>query len=166
MKSWYLVYSKPKQEELAKEHLERQGYTIYLPMAVIRRKRRGKSVRVIEAMFPRYLFINLSNKTDDWRPIRSTVGVSSLVRFGMEPAKVPQILIDILMARENEKGIHDLPVQDFQTGQKVMISEGPFEGYEAIFTSHEANERVSLLLKFAEKSIKLLLKQDFIESSF
>jgi len=163
MKNWYLMHTKPKQETVAKDNLERQDYPVYLPMADVRRKRRGKSVRVVEAMFPRYLFIHLSEKTDDWGPIRSTMGVSSLIRFGIEPAKIPQILIDALIARENSEGIHELPVKDFEQGQKVVISEGPFEGYEAMFTSHEPKERVLLLLKLAGKAVKIRLKQDLIE---
>lgn len=163
MKSWHLIHTKPRQEELAKEHLERQNYSVYLPMAVVRRKRRGKSVRVVEAMFLRYLFIHLSNETDDWGPIRSTIGVSSLIRFGIEPAKIPQTLIDALIARENSEGIHELPVKDFEHGQEVVISEGPFEGYEALFATYEPKERVSLLLKIAGKTVKIQLKQDLIE---
>jgi len=163
MKSWYLIHTKPKQESIAKENLERQDYSVYLPMAIVRRKRRGKSVRIIDAMFPRYLFINLSEQTDDWGPIRSTIGVSSLIRFGLEPAKIPQLLIDALIERENPEGIHELPVKDFEQGQKVVISEGPFEGYEALFATHESNERVSLLLKIAGQTAKIQLKQDIIE---
>ncbi len=163
MKNWYLIHTKPKQESIAKENLERQDYSVYLPMAVVRRKRRGKSVRIIDAMFPRYLFINLSEQTDDWGPIRSTIGVSSLIRFGLEPAKIPQLLIDALIERENPEGIHELPVKDFEQGQKVVISEGPFEGYEALFATHESNERVSLLLKIAGQTAKIQLKQDIIE---
>jgi len=132
-------------------------------MIETRRKQRGKSIRVIDAMFPRYLFINLNDKTDDWGPIRSTVGVSSLVRFGVEPAKIPQMLIDDLISKENDDGVHDLPVKDFEQGQEVVISEGPFEGYEALFATHEPKERVSLLLKIAGKTIKIQLKQDLIE---
>lgn len=163
MKNWYLIHTKPKQESIAKENLEKQDYPVYLPMAIIRRKRKGKSVRVIEAMFPRYLFINLSEQTDDWGPIRSTIGVSSLIRFGLEPAKIPQLLIDALIERETPEGIHELPVKDFEQGQKVVISEGPFEGYEALFATHESNERVSLLLKIAGQTAKIQLKQDIIE---
>src|SRR3990170_842183 len=93
MKCWYLIQTKTCQERLARENLERQGYTIYLPFAEIRRRRRGKTIRVIDPMFPRYLFIYLSDETDDWRPIRSTLGVTTLVRFGQVLAKVPGNLI-------------------------------------------------------------------------
>ena len=66
MKSWYLIYSKPRGEELAKTHLERQGYEVYLPLILGRIKRRGRTEKSIQPMFPRYLFIHLSDQTDDW----------------------------------------------------------------------------------------------------
>lgn len=163
MKHWYLIHTKPNQEELAKNHLEDQRYRIYLPMAFTRRKRRGKAVRLVNAMFPRYLFIYLNDTTDDWGPIRSTIGVSTLVHFGLSPAKIPSDLIDALKERENSEGIHDLPHRAFEKGQKVIISEGLFEGYEAVFTSRDSQERVTLLLKIVENSVKIQLKQDFIE---
>ena len=77
MKSWYLIYSKAREEKLAQEHLERQGYEIYLPLILARIKQRGRTKKSIQPMFPRYLFIYLSDQTDDWRPIRSTIGVSN-----------------------------------------------------------------------------------------
>ena len=163
MKSWYLIHTKPKQETIAKDNLERQDYIVYLPMAVIRRKRRGKTARVIEAMFPRYIFIHLSEQTDDWGPIRSTLGVSSLIRFGIEPAKISQTLIDALRAREDSEGIHELPVKDFEQGQKVVISEGLFEGYEAIFKSKSGQQRAMLLLNIAQKLSNIQIDIDKIE---
>ncbi len=89
MRAWYLVYSKPQQERVALENLERQGFTAYLPLVRARRRRQTRVVHVIEPMFPRYLFVNLSDLTDDWGPIRSTIGVSNLVRFGNEAARAP-----------------------------------------------------------------------------
>ena len=69
MKNWYLIYTKPHKEQLARENLERQGYEIYLPMARLRRRRMGKGATRIEPLFPRYLFIHLDAKTDNWSPI-------------------------------------------------------------------------------------------------
>ena len=57
---WYLLTTKPRQEYIAVENLERQGYQIFLPL-LQSRKRRGTEMRaVIEPMFPRYLFIYLN----------------------------------------------------------------------------------------------------------
>ena len=87
--AWYLLYSKPRQEGVAVENLKRQGYETYLPLIRTRRRRQGQYVSLVEPMFPRYLFIHLSDQTDNWGPIRSTLGVSGLVRFGDLPAQVP-----------------------------------------------------------------------------
>ena len=59
MKSWYLIQAKPKSEQLAKENLERQGFETYLPLILGRTKKRGKTIKSIQPMFPRYLFIYL-----------------------------------------------------------------------------------------------------------
>lgn len=163
MKSWYLIYTKPKQEHLAKENLERQGYQIYLPLAPVRRRRGGRTIRVIDSMFPRYLFIFLSDKTDDWRPIRSTIGVSTLVKFGQIPARIPDTLINILKEREDQEGIQKIPDQDYQVGDKIRIAEGMFEGYEGIFECRSGKDRVILLLNIAEKYARLEMSPSQIE---
>lgn len=165
MKAWYLIQSKPRQEYLAQENLERQGYGTYLPVTTVRRRRRGKSFSEVGPMFPRYLFIHLSEKTDDWRPIRSTFGVSNLVRFGQTPARVPDYLINNIRVREDETGLCILPERDFKKGDKVRIAEGPFEGYEAIFQSKTARDRVSLLLQVIQNSINIVVDQRLIEPS-
>ncbi len=163
IRSWYLIHSKPNQETTAKENLERQGYETYLPLIPTRRKKRGKSIKVIAPMFPRYLFIYLSNKTDNWGPIRSTLGVSTLVRFGMEPAKVPDDFVKLLKDRETDEGFHPVEKKEYIEGEKVFIAEGPFEGYEAVFSYKEANDRVVVLLKIAENYVKLKLERAAIE---
>ena len=163
MKSWYLIQTKTRQERLAQENLERQGYETYLPFAEIRRRRRGRTVRVVDPMFPRYLFIQLSDETDDWRPIRSTLGVTTLVRFGQVPARIPDNLIASLRNRENEQGVQVIATPEFQSGTKIRIAEGPMEGYEGIFQSQTSKERVTILLQIAEKTISVQLTPDQIE---
>lgn len=162
-RSWYLIHAKPSQEHIAQENLERQGYETYLPLTSLLRKVRGKSVRKIGPLFPRYLFIHLSDQIDNWGPIRSTLGVAALVRFGMEPAKVPERLIRNLKAEESEPGIHPIKQQEFEKGDNVRIAEGPFEGYEAIFSAKDSNDRVLILLKIAENFAKLKIEAQSIE---
>ena len=164
MKSWYLIYCKPQEERIAKDNLERQGYTVYLPLVSVRRRRKGKTVRIVDPHFPLYLFIYLSDQTDDWGPIRSTIGVSSLVRFGQVPAQIPVSLIEGLREREDSDGVQELPEQGFKIGDKVRIAEGVMEGFEAIFQCHKSNDRVILLLKIAENTAKIEIESNQIEA--
>lgn len=153
-KRWYLVYAKPQKEELARVNLERQGYPTYLPMMRTPRKRMGRRVIRVEPMFPRYLFIHLDTESDNWAPIRSTLGVANLVRFGMYPSPVPDDLVAALRNREDTSGVQDIPLHTFETGQKVRIEEGPFMGYEGIFLARTSQERVMVLLDIVGKSAR------------
>lgn len=163
MKSWYLIQTKPKSEQIAKENLERQGFEAYLPFILGSVKRRGKIAKSIQPMFPRYLFIYLSDKTDDWGPIRSTLGVSALVRFGITPAKVPDNLIEGLKESVNTQGFHELPIKPMSKGDKLLIVEGPFEGYEATLFSQKTDDRLVVLLKIAENFVKVKIEQSHTE---
>ena len=109
------------------------------------------------------MFIHLSDKSDDWRPIRSTFGVSTLVRFGMTPAKIPDKLIQELKQREDANGFQIVPIKKINTNDKVRIAEGPFEGYEGIYESNSSKDRVIVLLKIAENTTKIQIELDKLE---
>lgn len=153
-RKWYLVYAKPRQEALAKANLERQGYEIYLPLLRTPRRRLGRRVIQIEPMFPRYLFIRLDKIRDNWAPIRSTFGVSRLVRFGAEPTPVPDDLVAALQSRDDQSGVQDRPLHEFKHGEPVRIEEGPFVGYQGIFLAKSSRERVVVLLNIVGKHAK------------
>lgn len=163
MQAWYLIYSKPRQEQVALENLLRQGYGAYMPLIRASKLRQRRRLSAIQPMFPRYLFIHLSDSTDDWGPIRSTKGVVNLVRFGAIPAKVPNDLIVTLRGREDESGLQVLPESDFRHGDRVRISEGVMAGYEAIFQARTGRERVVLLLDVAGKSVRAQVSAHDIE---
>jgi len=160
---WYLLYSKPRQERIALENLDRQGYEAYLPLLRQRRRRQRRLLTTVEPMFPRYLFIHLSPESDDWGPIRSTVGVANMVRFGLHAARVPEGLVHTLQAREDEHGVQQLPVPDFRPGDRVRICEGVMAGYEAIFHARTGKERVMLLLEIAGKTARIQVGAGDIE---
>ena len=59
--TWYLIYTKPRQEAIALTNLSRQGFECYLPMLKVEKIRQRKTALVTETMFPRYLFIQESS---------------------------------------------------------------------------------------------------------
>ena len=163
MKGWYLIYSKPRQERLALENLKRQGYEAYLPLIRQRRRRKVQYLTMVEPMFPRYLFVHLSTEDENWGPIRSTIGVTHLVRFGNAPARVPDDLIATLTAQEDAEGIQELPKAELKRGEKVRIVKGAMAGYEAIYNAQTGKERVVLLLEIVGRSAPVEIGADSIE---
>lgn len=150
---WYLVHTKPRLEQTALTHLERQGYRCYLPMLQVEKVRRGKAAIVSEPMFARYLFVRLdtSGQGQSWTPIHSTVGVSRLVRFGSQPARADDALIELLQSREGALPAATL----FDPGETVVVTHGPFAGIEAIYQSSDAERRAMILLEILSKPVSL-----------
>jgi transcriptional antiterminator RfaH len=165
-KSWYLVYTKPAQEKVALVNLERQGYQAYLPRIRQVRKRQGRQVEVIDPLFPRYLFIHLDTHTDNWGPIRSTLGVASLIRFGKEPARVPDSLIYFLRASENQEGLHEWNKSTLKEGDRVRVAEGAFQGYQGILLVRSSRERVIVLLDIAGRQVRTQASVAQIEADY
>ncbi len=148
---WYLVHTKPRQEQTALEHLERQGYSCYLPLLSCERKRAGSVGIASEALFPRYLFISLEQTAEakSWGPIRSTRGVSRLVSFGAQPAPVDARLIEAL--RQREAAQRKEPIKLFTTGDRVGFSDGVFAGLEAVYQNPDGESRALVLIELLSR---------------
>ena len=82
MTPWFVVYTHAGAEETASGHLQRQGYQVYLPHLVKRRRHARHTDFVRAPLFPRYLFVSWDQLRERWRPILSTVGVCNLLRQG------------------------------------------------------------------------------------
>lgn len=155
---WYLLQCKPREVFRAVGHLHNQGYEAFAPTLSREVVRRGKRETVVEPLFPHYCFVLLSDVADNWAPIRSTRGVTRLVRFGELPLAVPETVMVALQAREAaiQTGI-TAPQALFEPGQQVTISDGPLAGLEAVFEARDGDERVILLLKLLHQQQRVHL---------
>jgi transcription elongation factor/antiterminator RfaH len=160
IESWYLVHTKAHQENTAITNLQRQNFRCYMPMLYVEKVRRGKPVVVAEPMFPSYVFVQLDTsdniKGQSWSPIRSTLGVRDLVKFGGHPAKVDADLITALHEREQLQQSN--PQALFAAGDKVVITDGPFAGIEAIYQTADAEQRSMILLSMLNKPVAMLIE--------
>ena len=150
---WYLVHTKPRQEKSALENLERQGYQCYLPILPSEKICQGRLMVTDEPLFPRYLFIRLGrgDSAKSWAPIRSTKGISRLVSFGVEPAKVDDGLIELL--RAHEASAQGEPERLFKPGERVRLTEAPFAGIEGIYQMADGERRAMVLIELLSKPV-------------
>lgn len=155
MQHWYLVHTKPQQERRAFDNLQRQGYPCFLPLVPVESFRRGRLAVVEQALFPRYLFIQLDDgfHARAWGPVRSTLGVTRLVSFGLQPARVPDALIAQL--RQQLQDLTAAPQPLFRPGQPVRITQGPFAGLEAIYQMPDGEERAIVLLTLLQRECRV-----------
>jgi transcriptional antiterminator RfaH len=153
--NWYVIHTKPRQEQRALSNLQQQGYQCYFPMIAIEKLSRERLHVIEEPLFPRYLFISLdaSRYGQNWSPIRSTWGVSGLVSFGGEPAKVNSGLIDLL--RQQEHGLSEGPQRLFSAGESLVVAEGPFAGLQAVYQMASGENRAMVLIELMGKSAQM-----------
>ena len=163
--NWFAVYTKPRQEHIAREHLERQGFRCFLPMAANPYQRRTERRTRIEPLFPRYLFLHAVPDQQSLGPVRSTRGVCSLVRFGARLATLPErVIASILRQRDPESGLVKLEPVPVAVGDRVRVYDGPFAGIEGIFRERKGKNRALLMMSMlgTESTVEvdaLLLKR-------
>ncbi|MBF0132334.1 MAG: transcription/translation regulatory transformer protein RfaH [Magnetococcales bacterium] len=146
MNHWYVVHTKPNQEQVARNNLINQGYTCFFPKVRVMRLRRNKRAPVAVPFFYSYLFINLDIENTNIGPIRSTFGVRGLVRFGGYYPVISDDFINQLYAMADAGDILSLPAKEFEPNQVVQIKGGPLCGYEAIFLAKNNKERALILI--------------------
>ena len=145
---WYALRSKSRKEDAVWRQLQTQGYEVFYPC--LRVHPVNPRSRKIVPYFPGYLFVEVDLEQSgisvfQWMP--HTVG---LVNFGGEPSIVPENLILAIQKRVDEINAAGGEIFDgLKPGETVWISDGPFQGYEAIFDGRlPGSERVRVLLEF------------------
>jgi transcriptional antiterminator RfaH len=164
--SWYVVQTHPHAEGKAASHLERQGYSVYLPRH-LKRRRHARRVDVVAApLFPRYLFVAMDLMTQRWRSVQSTIGVARLVCSGEEPAVLPAAVIKELRSRENEAGFVQLDLRSkFAPGDKIRVVEGAFTTCLGLFDGMADRERVAILLDLLGRKVRVVLDGEAITAA-
>jgi len=139
---WYVLHSKPHKEDLLLDQLLIRKVDVYYPR--IRVKTVNPRSRKIRAYFPGYLFINVDLEQIPVSNLAWIPGASRLVCFDGEPASIPDSMLSVLKKKVdsiNAAGGEFL--EAIQSGDRVVISNGPFKGYEGIFDMRlDGNERV------------------------
>lgn len=163
MKRWYAIYSKPREEERAAEHLHRQGCEVFLPL-YLKRRRHARRVETVPApLFPRYFFVHVDPALLGWSTIRSTRGVVDIVQNGSGPVAVADSMIEQVRRREDANGYIVLkPQAGIQRGAKIRIESGPFADIDAIFEAQRDEDRVLALLSLLGRKVMVSLPADAV----
>jgi len=146
--SWYCARTQPKHEHIAAANLSRRlGLEVFHPRLKIERATRRGPVRVVEPLFPCYIFVRcqIERSIDD---IRYVSGVSSLVHFGQQ---IPAVADEVIEELRQCFGVGEpMAVEDpIYPGAEVTVAEGAFMGSSGVvFRVMPARQRVQILLDF------------------
>jgi transcriptional antiterminator RfaH len=156
---WYVAHTKPRQEELALANLSRQGYSAYLPrLKVLKTLRSGRGF-AFQPLFPRYLFLQPAHTQHSLAPVRSTKGVTSLVRFGGLLAVLRPETVERIRTFERAQHVADANELDgLQPGKTVVITAGPLAGLQGL-VALVARERVTVLMRLLGEDTRVTVNR-------
>ena len=162
---WYVAYTKPKLEFVALSNLAQQGFEAYLPLFKKFKKTEQGPVALFEPMFPRYILFRPTRAGQSISVVRSTKGVSNIVRFGFEPALLADEMVQKIrqMAKDREQAtIEDL--NQLKVGQAVRLKHTALGAIEGL-VHNVSSKRVAVLLEIMGRPTVVQVEHHQIESS-
>ncbi len=130
MKRWYVVNTKPRNEDRAAMNLSNGGIEVLAPKLKLRKFKEGKFVHVVEPMFPGYIFVQF-HPVDEFRMVKYARGVKTIVQFGGRIIPLQDEVIEFIRTKL-ENGVASVEKQKIGKGEKILIKDGPFKGFSGI----------------------------------
>ncbi len=160
---WFVVYSLMCREEMARCHLQRQGFRAFLPRRMKTRRHARKIENVLSPFFPRYLFLILDLSRDRWRSVNGTFGVSSLLMEGKLPRPAPRGIVEALVDACDERDILRLDGEGrLQVGDRVQLLAGPFAEQMGRLERLDNQGRVRVLLEIMGGRVPVDVQSDIV----
>jgi transcription antitermination factor NusG len=152
---WYAVHTRSQMEERAFVELKRLGLEVFFPFTRVRRRRRkpGTTTMIVEwiekPFFSRYVFVGLDHD-GQIGIVNAEDTVSTIVTLGGIPVRIPEIIIDRLMALTDDRGLVgavDLTARPlFAAGTELRLkAEHPMAGVVGEVVRDAGKEVVMLL---------------------
>ena len=145
--SWYVVHTRPKQEDRTAGNLLTLGLDMLNPKLRVTKYNEftGNPSRLVKPLFPGYIFACFSF-SEFYHRIRFTRGVHSVICFNNEPTIVDDEIIELIRSRVDKDGFVK-NLDELKAGDEVRISDGRFQNLCGVFEREMPDsDRVSVLL--------------------
>jgi transcriptional antiterminator RfaH len=159
---WYVVQSKPREEERALHFLKEKGFHTYLPRMEVVKIRGFKNVKTEKPLFPGYLFCRFSKSDESLAHVRWTQGVKKMLPESVDPMPVDDEIVAAIHKLEQKDGV--IRKKPLQKSDRIRITRGPMKDILGIFDYWTSDEgRVMVLLNFINYQASVELHHSLIE---
>ncbi len=154
-KSWFVVNTKPLQEETVAMHLKHKGIETYAPEIETYTYNGLKKIKKTKSLFPNYLFAGCERKNVP--QVCWTRGVKKVLWENNAPQPIAdELILSLKSLTDNDGLIRPARWGTYQKHDLVLITSGPFKDLYALFDHWESDkERVCLLLNLLNAQIRV-----------
>lgn len=184
---WYVVHTYSGMENKVKQNLDARVQTLNMedyiyetvvPTEEVVEIRNGARKTVTRVYLPGYVLVRMDLTDESWGAVRHTPSVTGFVGQSMTPVpltfdEVVKMMTPMVIAQVNHEMAGQAPspkarrkveVADYEVGESVQITDGPFAGVPAIITEINTNsQRVKASVEILGRSTPVDLEFNQIE---
>jgi transcriptional antiterminator RfaH len=163
-KKWYVVLTKPRNEETARFHLVSKGIEVFYPKLFLPSAR--KPGQQIVSLFPNYLFVRIDASSSEYSQVVWCRGTRKLVSFGGAAAAVEDSVIDFVKDQADSRGVI-VARSNLKVGDEVQIAKGPLRGLVGIIQEPpDTKSRVKVLMAMLSRHVPVEVPAAYINAGW
>jgi transcription antitermination factor NusG len=148
-RNWHALFTRHQHEKSVALALSNKSHEVYLPLCRSVRRWQDRAKHLWLPLFPGYVFIR--EGMDRQLQILTTPGVIHIVRWGGNPAIVPQNQLDAV--RQIIESCLNVETHSYlQCGDRVRVKTGPLMGLEGILTRKKGVARLVVSMEMLGRS--------------
>jgi transcriptional antiterminator NusG len=156
---WYALYVRSQHEKGVLAQLDAKQYEAFLPLYESKNKGADRWKNVALPLFPGYVFcrFNRAQRTS----VLTTSGVVNVVKFGPEPAPIPQSEIEAVRLIVNSRVMAE-PHIGLGLGTEVIMRAGPLKGLTGILTNVRRSPRLVVSIDLLNRSVSVVVDRVWV----
>ena len=135
------------ERRIAAEEMSDLIYEVLVPQERVSEVKSGQKREANRKFFPGYIIINMHLLHDDntlvdrtWYFIQETDGVINFAGTKDHPMPMPMHEVEGMLAQIKEREGSIVPAIEFEVGDTVVVSDGPFQGQTGIIAEVNADK--------------------------
>lgn len=161
---WFACYTRARHEKSVARHLHARGYEAYLPLVERERQWKDRKKVVEFPVFPGYVFARFG--AGEVHDVLETPGLATIVRVDGRPVAIPEEELENVrrfVAALNEAGVEPELQPLVEEGQRVRVTEGPFENVEGVVVERRGRRRVLVGLNAIRQGLEIDVAVEILE---
>lgn len=158
---WYAIAVASRKELSVAGALQAKSYECLVPLHKVRRVWSDRIKTTAVPLFGGYVFCRF-DINERRLPILQTPAVRQIVSIAREPAPIPDVEIDSILA-VLANGLAIEPYERMERGDRVVVTNGVFEGVEGEFMRYQGKDQLILTISLIQRSIVVHLDRAFVQ---
>ncbi|MBI5195892.1 MAG: UpxY family transcription antiterminator [Nitrospirae bacterium] len=161
--NWYAVHTRSRHEFQVYDRLKMKGIEAFLPAVERLRKWKDRKKAVTFPLFPGYIFVYTTKRSQDILNVVRIKGVVRLLGAGRgEPEPIPdEQIISLKKLIESKETLDPYPY--LQEGQRVRIKYGSLSGVEGILVEKLGQHMLVLSVDILRQGVAVKIEAANVE---